>query len=470
MSKKLVALPQQSLVDALKTVAIVLVAPTLIFAVVGAFLFLQRPLFNIDYFLLFMVLFPFSHRWAVVALSALLCMDIVFALAPAYHFSMASVLQSTADMFNLNPVYLLTEAGKVLGLLLLFGFVTGRIARSIRNIRPVLITCALLTVGAVGLDQTLPLGTLRAESMPLSNPNIAASTLNDLRIAVQTAAQRGENDGHATPAPSAAKDVGLRTLKMADTHVALIVVESLGQPVSEAIQRFQWAEIDALNSLPKVRVQRGTVPFKGSTVPGELRELCDVRLLVIHPAPETVAEFDCLPKHFALMGFSSTGIHGFSGTLFSRNLWYPQLAFDEVLFAPELREQAGLTKRCGLAFSGACDQEVWGYIAKNILTRTDTKQFVYWLTLTTHLPIEPAMPEDRRRCLDVKELADSLGACDLINHLDPLFASLARSIREGSIRGTRILLVGDHAPPFLDSKTRALFDGNNVPYAFIEID
>lgn len=461
----------QNAADVLRTITIVFVAPTIVFVIGGAFLFMQRPLANIDYFLLFLLVFPFSIRASIFGLCVLLFLDFVFALAPAFHFSLASVLESVSDVFALDPIYLISEAAKVLVVLVLFGSFTKWVAQSIKSIQVVVVTCVALTAGTVVLDQVFSLGTIRAEKMPFGNPNIAGSTVNDMRIAVETASQRSMGPLELNKAPSASEEMGL--WRESGTHrpdVFLVLVESLGHLDTDEAQRFQWAHIDALDNLPGITITRGTVPFQGSTVPGELRELCGLMLMAVHPMPEAIADLDCLPRRLSAMGYTTKALHGFSGTLFSRKRWYPALSFDQVLFAPELLAYTGADKRCGLAFRGTCDTDVWAAILDEQSTEIATPQFVYWLTLTAHLPTEPASYREINDCERISGLEDSASTCALVSQHLRLFQDIARSIKDGLLSNSRILLVGDHAPPFIEHNARSRFDPHSVPFALIDIE
>jgi hypothetical protein len=457
--------PARPLADLMKTITVVLIAPSLVFVIVSSLVFVQRGLVNIDYFLLFLLFLPLGPLWATLALCALLCIDIIFAIAPAFHFSVASVVASATDLFALDPTYLLTESAKLATLVVLFGIAISQIAKSIDSKRTAVLTCGVLAILAVGLDQSFSLGSMKQEDLPFGNPNIANSTVNDVRIALATYNERAGITDQAAPINSASKTTGLFTGSGTDNErLVLVVVESLGEPVDPASARFLWEALDAIDALPHVTVERGSVPFEGSTVPGELRELCGVRMLVVHPSPEAISGLDCLPDRLRRQGYTSTAIHGFSGLLFSRNLWYPELRFDRVMFAPDLRDSHGFEERCGLAFSGVCDRDVWAAIVDELDANDSGKGFIYWLTLTAHLPTVAPTEAETAQCVKSGAAADSPKACALLTHHRRLFEAMAASVRSGGLRGTRILLVGDHSPPFLEAPVRSRFEASRVPW------
>jgi phosphoglycerol transferase MdoB-like AlkP superfamily enzyme len=225
----------------------------------------------------------------------------------------------------------------------------------------------------------------------------------------------------------------------------------------------------ALHEQAGVVVNKGTIGFEGSTVPGELRELCGIRLLAVHPNPSILPAGECLPRVFSKKGYTTFGIHGFIGTLFSRNRWYPVLGFDNIWFAPEIDEKLTGANRCGIAFHGVCDTDLWKMIVEVNSETAEQKNFFYWLTLSAHLPVEYPKDTNLAVCVQFEALVEHKELCYLVLQQRQLFSEIAISITKGELNNTRILLVGDHAPPLLNNETRALFSEELVPYVDIQI-
>jgi phosphoglycerol transferase MdoB-like AlkP superfamily enzyme len=162
-------------------------------------------------------------------------------------------------------------------------------------------------------------------------------------------------------------------------------------------------------------------------------------------------------------------IHGFLGTMFSRNRWYPSLAFDDVWFAPELDERIVKATRCGIAFHGICDSEVWNLIGDIASGNSGSKQFIYWLTLTAHLPMENPDKSSSESCESFDMLVQHPELCNLVLQQRKLFSNIATHISSRKLTNTRILLVGDHMPPFLDNDIRSFFNSEYVPFIDIQI-
>lgn len=457
-------------VDVIYTLLTAVVIPGLIFWIVGHTWFIDRATFNIDYLLVCLVLVPLGVAPVVAGLAIILIIDIIFSFAPAYHFSLTSVLDSISDLFSLEPGYLLAETGKVLFIVLLATAFMFLSIRRTRSTRIVMATCLVTAILLTLLDMRYSANAIRERDSYNLNVNIAASSLNNLRLAMKTAAQSPQ-DQHFQTTESAGqvlKESLKNTGKQFQTLI-LINVESLGELTSHELQSFQMEPIMALRNRNGIELKTGVVKFEGSTVPGELRELCGIRLLAVHPDIAILPTDDCLPAVLGLEGYETWAIHGFIGTLFSRNLWYPALKFDNIWFAPDLDEQIDEANRCGIAFHGICDSDIWKMMMQLHSNAPGTRKFIYWLTLSAHLPVENPGKSGSMECSGYKELAEDPELCKLVLQQRKLFSEIASSISSGELSDSRIVLVGDHSPPFLDNNARALFSSEHVPYIDIKI-
>ncbi len=113
------------------------------------------------------------------------------------------------------------------------------------------------------------------------------------------------------------------------------------------------------------RVQSGTIPFIGLTVPGEARKLCQssIGFGILNPSASEKKRF--LPAVFHQHGYEDIAVHGCVGAMFSRNDWYRTRGFDERWYKPELA-RAGLSV-CNGVLPGICDTSVAGWIGHDLL-------------------------------------------------------------------------------------------------------
>ncbi|HEX3987737.1 MAG TPA: sulfatase-like hydrolase/transferase [Acidobacteriaceae bacterium] len=253
----------------------------------------------------------------------------------------------------------------------------------------------------------------------------------------------------------------------AQPDIVLVVVESWGK-FTDA--RKAEALTDAYAD-PRIsaayKVSGGTAPFDGTTVQGEVRELCHSHLGfgVFHVSASESEH--CLPEKLEAKGYSTYGIHGYLGDMFQRKSWYKKLGFETILFGPDLEKQ-GLPV-CPGAFTGVCGPSVPSWIGEHLLTQgTREPRFVYWMTLNSHvpLPLDPRLPPDHL-CESFPELQNSAALCSWFRILHAVHSSIAELALDVEKRPTVFVMVGDHAPPFSDAALRQNFVGEVVPYIIL---
>jgi len=238
--------------------------------------------------------------------------------------------------------------------------------------------------------------------------------------------------------------------------ILFVMVESLGTHRDPVVR--EWLRSGLVNAgvLERYDVVERALPFHGATVAGELRGLCglagDYRSLTLEMASR------CLPVRLAKQGWHSIGLHGFSGNMFDRRDWWPRIGLQQIEFAEDLA-QRGTAARCGGAFRGACDADL---VRRAGAELRHGRHFVYLLTLNSHLPVslEAAIaPDEQARC-DAAHTGRDVCQLLAIHH------SLLRSLHDmllGLDDLPLVVLVGDHAPPFVGSTERDQFIADRVP-------
>lgn len=289
--------------------------------------------------------------------------------------------------------------------------------------------------------------------------------LVDLRLPILRAAQVAATDGRRLFTDSVlGKDpptdvVGgilhSMVLQHPDTvpeKLLVVVIESWGE-TPESLQKL----LLTLTSQRMSILASGYTAYKGSTLPGEVRELCGHSLnfsRVNHLGA------GCLPRILMQQGFHTTALHGYNGFFYYRNLVYPNLGFEDVFFKPELATLAD----CGGAFSGACDDAVVD-TAVRLLLRPG-KQFVYMMSLSGH---EPVADETLGRAY-VRLAEVPLGGSPSQTVNRALVARALHQVFEGLLKNERawVYVVGDHNPPTLMSAEQTLPVGR-VPYVLFNL-
>jgi hypothetical protein len=266
-----------------------------------------------------------------------------------------------------------------------------------------------------------------------------------------------------TPFTSATDETGVVVPSAARHNVVIIVVEALGTPVDvtgrrlfeQAWNRPQW------NS--RYEVRRGETPYFGATTNGEIRELCG------HWSNYDTFDFakaDCLPARYARAGYETSAIHGFAGWFFDREHWYPKAGFQHRTFAPEMAAMGAQT--CAGVFSGTCDDAVAPIIASR-LKKAGKPQLVYWMTLSTHLPIiaDRGSKTDQCRLGSAAWAQANAQVCRLFLLHRRLADAIDAMAMDPALPPTDFLIVGDHMPPFFDRGSRAMFDNAHVPWFYL---
>lgn len=239
--------------------------------------------------------------------------------------------------------------------------------------------------------------------------------------------------------------------------ILVVVVEALGQPLDDNTARLLAEPWMNARVLDRYEFTQGTSPYFGSTTNGEIRELCG-RWGNYGDLLEG-RDLGCLPNKLRTAGYATKAYHSFDGEMFRRSTWYPNAGFEDMVFADDLLAKGA--QACAGVFPGACDEDVPRFLAAE-LKRAEKPQFVYWLTVNTHLPLAPR--DGRCRNYSAELWKSSPMSCRLFRIYHEVSRKLAAEIIAEDFPPTDILLVGDHMPPFFDRWNRAKFDPQRVPW------
>ena len=272
----------------------------------------------------------------------------------------------------------------------------------------------------------------------------------------------GQLLSRAAPFDSAVRRSGLMAELNAGVrhNLLIVIVESWGvlkDPAERALVEAPFAR-EAVTD--RYSVETGVSPYYGSTTNGELRELCgqwgSYRDYLDHPVS------GCLPARLDAEGYRTIAIHAFSGRMFDRERWYPNIGFQEMRFADQLWHPGD--RVCKGVFTGACDTEVADDVGAELLKGNGTPQFVYWLTLNSHLPVHPDTKSPILDCDGADRPFHSKQVCGLAELWLEVFGRIADIIAVPGLAPTDIVIVGDHAPPFWSHESRSHFVAGEVPW------
>jgi hypothetical protein len=268
------------------------------------------------------------------------------------------------------------------------------------------------------------------------------------------------------PFTSAVGESGFAGLATGERHLLLVMVEAMGLPSDPEVRQRM---ID-LWATPAVReryaVTAGDSLFYGSTTSGEMRELCGRWGDYYELLERSDADVSCLPARLAASGYATRAWHGFKGSFFERTSWYPKIGFQEMRWGPEMIRKGAQV--CPGVFAGACDRDVPRQIAAE-LKAARRPQFLYWLTVNSHLPVlkDARLRTDDCRGFDARLAAEHAMTCRLMQLLADAGRSLAAEISAPDFPATDILIVGDHIPPFFERKNREQFEPDRVGWILL---
>lgn len=329
------------------------------------------------------------------------------------------------------------------------------------------LSAALLAAGLlVGAWQAfrLPLAFTSTPHLAVAISAIAAAAGLDYAVSLQTNGAYGRLAGANTPFSSATDQVDLLAHADGSRHIILVMVEAMGQPTDPALRRQlfgRWAQGDVA---ARYTVRYGTTPYYGSTTSGELRELCG--RWDDYAAVSAAADPRCLPARMRRRGYETSAVHSFTGAFFDRELWYPHIGFDHLIFRDALSREGA--RPCLGVFPGVCDRDVPAILARKLEGAT-RPQFLYWLTVNSHLPVPAAAPLGTENCLERHPgfAIRNGGICRLATVIEEVNDALARVLVAPGFPDADILIVGDHMPPFFDHGSRAQFDPGQVPWILL---
>ena len=237
-------------------------------------------------------------------------------------------------------------------------------------------------------------------------------------------------------------------------NLLLVIVEGLGKFADPQQQALLTAPFRNKALHKRYDVVTGESSYFGSTTAAEMRELCATRTSYTTLLKEAQSGTPaCLPDRLARRGYHTLGVHGFSGHMFDRARWWPKIGIQETMFRSKLVPPLPV---CGAVFLGACDPAIVARIQKRLRER-DEPQFVYWLTLNTHIPVKPGEHSDRFHCGDEGGPFGQPRVCDMAAMWGDVFQRIAQMAVDPQLPPTEILIVGDHAPPLWSRRDRALF-------------
>jgi hypothetical protein len=432
---------------------------------------LPRGYINLEYLLIcvFSVFLPRSLIFVLLFLESLA--DLACAISQTYMLSVKDMLESLSILRSL-PTPRIMEMLVVFALLILA-------CAAVAHVRPqsedrlwvagsllFLITIIASTAVLSGQNPFKRVDVMYANKR-LARAPVFSLAREEVFFHKLDLASHGTDGGGMNSASSYAIAFLNRAGAVKSPDVVLIVVESWGLPSDAHFAQALNAPYDDPRIARKYDVSYGAVPFGGSTVSGEARELCNSSMgfHILLASPELL--HGCLPAMFHARNYENLSIHGYVGSMFQRRSWYPKIGFDQSWFGSDLNKLK--LPDCDGVFPGTCDAAIAGWIGSSLLfVDTGKPRFIYWVTLNSHLPV-PAHPNlaDDGVCSTLPSLRDSVPLCSWFRLVRNVHQSIQQLALGPSARHTVFVVVGDHAPPFADPQLRQNFSATDVPYVLL---
>lgn len=428
-----------------------------------------RAMINVDYLFLGMACIFLRARIVLVLFVLFAILDAFVFISSLYHFTPAELLLSFGYA-RYSPLGIsglpIAEIGGMGVVIVVGAFLATRTAKT-RNLAVPLTAGTILSLSVMADicngTNTYPLFT----HLPFYGRTqyVAVNVANSGLLAADIKAFLPNPRPRAIPVASASQ-IAFRqwqTLRIngARVNMAVILVESWGEfDGQDALNRAIASPFFAKRISHRYQVTYGMVPFKGSTTSAELRELCGIR--AGYRDLIRLNGLHCLPGIFTDQGYASTGMHGFYGDMFDRKSWWPLIGIRHGVFLENLAKPLR-KKKCGSAFPGLCDDVLITRVGDTLRYK---RQFVYGLTINSHLPLPPGKSFDGN--LDCGNLPVVLHdvRCSLAQHWRKVFDAVARNALRPDIVPTIFVIVGDHSPPLMTSGEFD-FSLTQVPYIIL---
>jgi phosphoglycerol transferase MdoB-like AlkP superfamily enzyme len=108
------------------------------------------------------------------------------------------------------------------------------------------------------------------------------------------------------------------------------------------------------------------------------------------------------------------------------------------------------------------------WIERRLEKQNANPYFIHWMTLNSHLPVlVPATLPAGAPCLSSLSLTPETPMCSWYQLVANVHQSVIQIAMGTLARPTIFIIVGDHAPPFVDPELRSRFSNTVVPYVLL---
>lgn len=439
------------------------------FGLVGLYLFLPRPLFYIEYAFVLLALIVFKNYWqSFILFIFIFIFDLFNLFSSLFLFQIGELLNSIRfiQLYHFS-IQQLMAGTSFFAYLFLIGYLLKKSHPLIQSQKKlflkILASLYLIIIFFDFLSGSNKL-TEKFIEVDSSKKNIVGSFVKDY---VQYFSTVSNSKIEILKDSS----IGFSSfLKDTTGNQMLIVVESWGELKDAKLQKELYSWITQKFKKKGYDVSTGISKTYGSTVTAGLRELTnskgDYGYFLNKKSAET--PFRSIFDEKKLQGYETFGFHPYTGRMFFRSIWWKNLGIQNLYF----REQYQLEYKIkenelnGEAhyFPSVKDEIFFDYVINK--TKNTPKKFVYYLTLNSHIPYKTlGKDHDPTNLFDISKMEISDQARSQLIHIKNLLEYFSQKIE--SKDWDKILIVGDHMPPFLTLQDRGFYEDGKVPYLLI---
>lgn len=249
----------------------------------------------------------------------------------------------------------------------------------------------------------------------------------------------------------------------------LIIMESWGVLKNDFLRNLQFRPFTQLDST-QYKVKFELSNFDGGTSQAESRELLnkegEAYYSVMH---NNACDIKNLIQRKNEQLYQTIAIQSFPGSYSFGNRFRKILGFETIKDYSFFHDTLGFPKNYNNHYPSNNDELLFKYILQN--NSNLSKSFTYCLTINTHLPF--TLTREQKNDTSFQRFSAAYGFMfpteetkQTCYRLDQELKYLAELVNKNKV--DRMLIIGDHAPPFLLEKEKNFFSQTHVPAILIE--
>jgi hypothetical protein len=444
--------------------------PTIIVLLLQLWFSIERPLFVYEYFLVgFLFSFNVRSVWPWFIFVFIFVLDLITIFSKLYLFHLTdflNVLKYFSDYTTApNQIILLIIVFFALFLLFfLFKIIKRKISLDKVSLR--IFTVMLVITFTFDNINGSSIGLAYNPSLNFYKGNFAGTPTLHLYHGL---INRSANENIPLLLPLNKESLTYKEYKSdTSSNQMLIIVESFGL-INDSLKREMFQkDISYVFKSNNWNISWGKTPFNGSTTHAELRELLnysgDFRYFL---KPQHANNFNSIFQIKKKQDYNTISIHSYKANMFERAIWWKNIGADHVFFSEDVQFESNFQSKLNYEspFISVNDEDAFDFVHSKISPKG--KYFVYFLTENAHLPFKgkPNTPGASNLFQIDKESNLSGEAKNQSKRITNFLVYVATHLDSNKFQ--KLLIVGDHMPPFLDKNDRSFYSDKFVPYCII---